>query len=80
MLTDEELRSVRGRTRIANAVAAFKKSGGAGTGGAGTGGTGGAGGAGGTGGAGGAGSQAILKRFQQTFNPRRPSSVPVSVP
>ena len=73
---DEELRSVRGRTRIANAVAAFKKSGGAGTGGAGGAGTGGAGGAG-------SGSNpasgTIIKQLQRNFNPRRPSSVPVSV-
>ena len=68
---DEELRSVRGRTRIANAVAAFKKSGGAGTGGAGT---------GGAGGSTNPASGAIIKQLQRNFNPRRPSSVPVSVP
>ena len=67
---DEELRSVRGRTRIANAVAAFKKSGGAGTGGAGT---------GGAGGSTNPASGAIIKQLQRNFNPRRPSSVPVSV-
>jgi len=65
----------KNKRRIADAVAAVPKV----VGGAGAGGAGGAGGTGGAG-AGGAGSQAILNRFQQTFNPRRPSSVPVSVP